>query len=521
MRRVLRLALAAAAATLLGATQCYIVKPDDPLLDGDVLDPLPWDAAEIVPGAPWIRRGRDRVFGTDDDFFETDRDGALVRGDLDLVLRTGLTSLPVRRPPPASARPADEWPRGVAEPFGAGTPIAFAVGALDGWEKSTPRTFVRPPYWSGLPVLVMAFADLDGDGFVGVTNLDGDAFDAGLEEAEWEPVARKFAFGADGVASGALQIGVGGPPGHPVRVALAAAAWAGDFDPAYLGGNVPNGPAVMTRLPFVPDTDPRRVLDGPASGPPPATPGSLVGVEIRSAVNPDPNDPRFGESFTLRLDGSDPTIDAALVESGAPVRFGAVRAPDPASYQPLPQRPLRLGLDASSTPIGVEVLQRLWVADDGGASAVELRIVALDRLGNVTAPAAPTAVSLLAAGPLSIVAPDADADGLQETIQVSDARGVTIRLDDAGGAFDAGDAAALRIGAAGMHSVLEVLLPDPDVDDSGLVDDDDVDAVHDRRGERLGDPDYLAALDLDASGRIDDADVELAEAALGATPSVP
>ncbi len=94
-----------------------------------------------------------------------------------------------------------------------------------------------------MPVLVLAFADLDGDGFIGVTNCStATPSTPRSKRRSGSPVGRHFTFGADGQATGALQIGVGGPAAAPARVALAAAAWAGAFDPAFLGGNVRSAP---------------------------------------------------------------------------------------------------------------------------------------------------------------------------------------------------------------------------------------------------------------------------------------
>jgi hypothetical protein len=47
---------------------------------------------------------------------------------------------------------------------------------------------ILSPELEGKPVLVIAFADLDDDGFVGVTELDGDPLDWVIKESELEPV---------------------------------------------------------------------------------------------------------------------------------------------------------------------------------------------------------------------------------------------------------------------------------------------------------------------------------------------
>ncbi len=514
--RRFRFAALAIAALALPAGTCVIVKEGDPLLNFDAFDGRTWNAAEIVPDTPWIRRGADKELGTADDVIVT-----TVRGDTDLVLRTGGAAIGATIPPPSAVGVPSAWPRGVAEPFAEGTPIDFVVVPVDGHTRATYGTPGTPPYWDGIPVLVLAFADLDGDGFIGVTNLDGDPLDHALEEAEWTPVGRRFAFGASGQAAGSLQIGVGGPSAARARVALGAAAWAGALDPTFMSGNVPRGPAVMTRLPFLPVLAPTQVLEGGAAGPPPPTPTSLVGVEIRVARAPDPNDPRIGESFTLRLDGSDATIDGARIQSGAASRFGVVQPPDPATYLDLPARPLRPGLAPDGARVAVEVLTRAWVADDGVATRTALRVVPLDRLGNVTDPAAATPVTLRTSGPVRIAFPDTDGDPHLEIVSVVDAIGAAIELDDSGGAFDDVDADALLIEAGDALVRVELLLPDPDVDDSGTVATADVDAINAHLGDRLGDPGFASRFDLNGSGRIDAADVAIAMAQLGALVTIP
>ncbi len=515
-RHRLRVAVLAIALLALPASTCRIVKDDDPLLNLDAVDALTWNAAEIVPNAPWIRPGPDRRFGTADDVIDS-----RLRGDVDLVLRSGGAAIGATIPAPTASVAPGLWPLGVAEPFAEGTPIDFVVVPVDGHTSAPYGTPGAPPYWNGMPVLVLAFADLDGDGVIGVTNLDGNSLDHALEEAEWLPVGRRFSFGANGQATGSLQIGVGGPSAAPARVVLGAAAWAGALDPAFLGGNVPHGPAVMTRLPFLPVLDPRKVLEGGPNGPPAPTPTSLVGVEIRVAHAPDPNDPRVGESFTLRLDGSDPTIDAARVLSGAASRFGVVQQPDPATYLNLPARPLRPGLAPNGARVAVEVLTRVRVADDGATSRTALRVVPLDRLGNVTDPVAATPVTLRTSGPVRIVSPDTDGDPHLEIVSVVDAIGPAIELDDSGGALDDVDTSELRIEAGDALARVLLLLPDPDVDDSGIVTTADIDAIDAHRGDRLGDAGFDPRFDLDTSGRIDAGDTGIAAAQLGALVAIP
>jgi hypothetical protein len=335
--------------------------------------------------------------------------------------------------------------------------VPFVVSASSGLGPDPAGTPVNPSYWEGLGLLVLAFADLDADGFVGVTHLDGNPGDAALEAAELEPVARRYAVGRHGIAKGTLSVGVGGPAGTSVAIAAAAFAgpyddpdvacatchaWPGDpavsafsgpFDVA--GANpVPSGPMVMTRLPFLPDDDPS-LRSGPR-GIVPVHPDGRVAVEPEVAFVPDPVDPRVGEAFTLRLDGSDPSIDVARVFPGAPTRFGLVR---PAAPGPVASRTLRPGLGPDGAPALMEVLGELALSGE-----MTLRIVALDALSNVTDPGAPVRVTASARPGLRIVSPDADGNPARERLRVTDARGVEIVLaPSADGPGDPGNAALL------------------------------------------------------------------------------
>ncbi len=480
----------------------------DPVLDGDPLDPATGRVAEIVPGAPWIRPGPDGQFGTADDQVSLD-----TVGDVDLVVRTGLDTIPSAIPDPSPLTGA--VPTGTIAPFGAGMPVPFVVVASDGLDPQPYGSPAVPPYLEGLPVFVVAFADLDGDGYVGITHLDGDPSDASLERAELAPVGRRYALGSGAGASGTLAVTAGGPPGAPLRIALAAALYAGDFDPDYREGIVPNGPAVMTHLPFLPVTDPAAALIPVRLPLRAAESGGRVAMRALPALEPDPADPRIGEAFTLRLDGSDPSIDVADTVSGAPIRFGVAQRPDPARYLALPTRPLRPGLDTAGQVVPLEILNRIVVPDDGGGTPTQVRIVALDQLGNVTAPSAPTWLDLKSRGVVRIASPDADGDPFRETVLVADARGVEIALDDWGGAFDDRNRDRLTLKAHGRPARIDVVLPDPDVDDDGSVGLLDQQRILEHLGAQLGEGSFDPDLDLDGNGRIDASDVDQALGHLG------
>jgi hypothetical protein len=508
-------ALAAVAATTL-AVRCvgFQWDPADPMLHLEAIDPDTGKVVEMPAGTPAIFSGPDARFGTaDDQIFP------FVTGDVDLVVRSGTRGFTGPFPPAAIAGGVASLPEAIAEPFGDGSPVPFVVAASDGRPDPPTGDPVSPPSLVGAPILAVAFGDLDGDGFIGITQLDGNASDASLEEEELRPVGRVFAIASGGRADGQIAIGAGGPPGAELLVALGAAAYAGPFDAQHFGGRVPDGPMVMTQLPFLPRTAPDDVIDGNAPGP--ADPGALVGAQIEPAYVPQPGTPQVGERYTLRASAPSPSLDFARARSGALARFGLAAAPDPGRYRSLPGRPLRPGLDGAGARAVYEILQQIWLPDDGASSTLSARVVPLDRLGNVTTTSSPTLVTLHAAGGLRIVSPNLDGDPSVETVSVANARGVPIELDDAGaGSFDDPDG-SLTLESAGGLLRLDVFLADPDVDDSGSVTAQDVSLVDAARGSDLGEPLYDPRFDLTGDGRIASDDRSLVQNHLGESVPVP
>lgn len=369
--------------------------PEDPLLHLDLVDAQTGRPAEIVPGTPWIRVDPSKE--GDSDAVEI---SSVYFGDADIVARSG--SLPAS-----------------AEPFGGGARLPVTVTPLPGAGA--------PPYWDGLPFLVLAFPDLDGDGYVGITHLDGDVGDAEIEAAELYPAGRRYAVGYQQAARTELAVSVGGPVEAPVRLALVAAAYAGPFDASYRAGVFPNGPAVMTQLPFLPYTDPDRVrIPGPIAQLGTILP-SRVAIDVQPAYVPDPSDPRVGEAFTLRLDGLSWTIGVGTALSGEAVRFGLARTPDPARYLARRSRPLRPGIDDAGRRTLLEILRELKLRT-GSSGATTLRLVPLDRLGNVASPAVATAVTVRSTGQTRIDSPDRDGNPYVEALSVVDAAGTPIQV---------------------------------------------------------------------------------------------
>lgn len=448
---------------------------DDPMLAGDPVNWFTGRAREIVPGAPWILPGPDGVFGTRDDMVRRD-----LVGDVDIVVRAGAFDWTGEIPAAAAAGAVRPGTAAVAVPFGVGPPIYFSVIPSDGRGPDPAGSAVSPPYFRGTPVVMLAFADLDGDGYVGITHLDGFTNDADIERAELEPVGRRFAIGDGQRAEGSLFLGVGAPTG--LKVALAAAAVAGAYEnpevacfschgwngpardkfagPFDIEGAslVPDGPVVMTHLPFLPVTNYEEIRRSSPRGPIPATPAGRVGVDVRVALEPDPADPRIREAFTLRLDGSDPSIDVATVYSGPLSRFGVATIAHTWNYRESLRGTLRPGLDRAGYPSPVEVLRWLEVPDDGPENKVHVQIVPLDRLGNIANLGEPTPVTLTTRGTVRIVAPDKDGDPFREVVIVDHPSGTRVVLDDGGGPWDDPGSDALVVEGGGGISRVDTYL---------------------------------------------------------------
>lgn len=351
---------------------------------------------EILPGKPLVLPGPDGRLGTVDDVL----DPAKV-GDVDLVVRLGDVPAGAAIPDPAPAR------GGVAVATAgiraAGTGLPFHVYLSDG--AVTPATpYGHPlaaPDMDGLPVIVLVFADLDGDGFIGPTTSDPARQVRAI--AELEPVGREVAFFAGSVANGSVTITVGGAASADgVRVVATALAFTGGYDPSVLGGFVPTGPGITTAQPFLPERDPARLFT-PDIGP----------LAVNGTLNPRPRAaalPLPGSSLdlALRADGRDPTTDVAVALAG------------PAVCARLVEPVRRRGAVPAAPP-------ELVLGTRGGLGAAKLRLVAVDRLGNPTDPPAGFAARIAADGGLA-VAPDHDHVSASERVAIASAKGQTVKL---------------------------------------------------------------------------------------------
>ena len=209
------------------------------------------------------------------------------------------------------------------------------------------------------------------------------------------------------------------------------------------------------------------------------------------------------------------------MRSGPRARFGAARVPDLVNYREGRGHPIRPGLDDAGFPVPYEILDRIVVPDDGMSTQAEIRILPLDGFGNVADLEETMEVNLETTGGLYIVSPDSDGDPNRESILVADARGTSVLLDDAGSLYDDPDEARLIVSGPGGLSVVDVRLPDPDVDDSGIVDEKDFSLVKRGGGVIEDGEDFDEKLDVNGDGSIDGSDEAIVEEFLGAVFPTP
>jgi hypothetical protein len=433
------------------------------VFDGDPVDPSSGLPYEILPGKPLVEPGPDGQLGTADDVVNP-----AVIGDIDLVVRSGSVPATAIIPPSALAGGRAALPQGVAGPPNAGgTAIPFTVLLSDGAiSASAPAGhWLAAPDMDGIPVVVAAFADLDGDGVIGPTTHDlAGRADLGLELRELLPVGRTAALFSGGVARGSIAVQRALPQSQGgLTVALVAMALTGPFDVAFFGGAIPSGPAIATALPFLPQRDLSRLIRDRVV---PAGPGTTLQQLIEFAAVPAP------DAYALPLDGGSPTIDGAIVVSQPAVRVvfrdgGAQRGAD------APLERTRLGM---SLP----------------ASLAHWRLVPVDRFDNPADPPRGFAVMLRSDAPLRLLAPR-DAR-LGRPLLVRDVNGVRVlgRVEPHASDGAAGTLRAERDGvvvAAQAYDVdagadrpgTDVIVPSPSVPTIQAAVDGATDRNHDGR----------------------------------------
>jgi hypothetical protein len=407
--------------------------PGASILDGDPVDPGTGRAYPVLPGVPLILPQPDGKF-----------DPPIVVpgtvGDVDLVVRAATTGIGPAMPPPVSTPPVAVSGGTHVVP---GSEIPFTVIASTGGAGAGAP--LGGTSLDGIPVVVSAFADLDGDGVVGPTAADGTADDARERQEALFLVGRQVAVFDGGIAEGALAVWKGAPASAGgLTVVLTAMAYVGPFSPTFFEGNVPDGPGVATLLPFFPRLDPKRVVDGEGRGGP-ADPDERLGFELEPAFDVPVNDPVLGTPFALPTSGASPTIDRAVVVGGPVSRARFLRPAGLTGFGDEVESPVRPGAGGTL----LEPQPAISLPDDGPGGGVTVQLVPVDRLDNVTDPAG--AAATLVAGPgLAIVAPDGDGDPAREAVTLADAAGVAVTVGDAGGVNDSGATSTLSVVMGGV-----------------------------------------------------------------------
>lgn len=415
-----------------------------PIFAGDPVDSATGRAYPILPGVPLVVPQPDGKY----------KPPIVVSGtigDVDIVVRAG--SVPVVSDIPAPVDPPYEVVAG-GEHVTDGEEIPFTVIASDG-SSSPAGNPLLGPQMDGIPVVVVAFADLDGDGVVGATALDPAGTtddDRELQEAEY-PVGMQIALFDGGVARGSIALWSGAPASAGgLTVVLTALAYVGPYT-SLLDGAIPDGPPVATLLPFFPRLDPDRVIDGNGNGGP-GIPGERFGVSLEPEFARE-DAPSIEEAFALPTDGSSPTIDRVLVKSGAVSRARFVRSSSVSGFPVDVQVPLHVGAGGAL----LEPLTTTSLVDDGPGGATTLRLVPVDVLDGVTDAPSGTTVTLVAGSGSAISSPDTDADPSREIVSLTGAAGIDVVLDDAGGAGDSGTASTLAVVQDGFPTeILDVQL---------------------------------------------------------------
>ncbi|HSP96062.1 MAG TPA: hypothetical protein VL049_02305 [Candidatus Dormibacteraeota bacterium] len=399
-----------------------------PVFNGDPIDPSSGLPYVIQPGAPLFAPGNDQKYGTGDDILQI---GTI--GDVDLVVRSVAFAGAI----PATAASVATAPVVIAggTPTGIGTDAVFQLATSDGATPPAAGNPLTGPELNGRGALVLAYADLDGDGVIGPTAADGNA-DNELERQEAiAPIGRQVALLGNGGALGDIAVSLGAPASvGGLGVVLAAVALTGPSPPLYL-----DGAPLLTRLPLLLPADVTRIT---GKNPPPPNPNYLVSVEITPEVGrwfiPAPGDPVLGEPFAIPLDGSSVSNDLLQARSGAAVAAALAVPIGPGFVADVTRRVLpAVGSGGSRLP--VERIDALSLADDGPGNGVTLMLFPADRLGNPADPALPATTVVLHGGVgLAIISPDSDGDPLQETIRFTSAEAVTVTIDDTGGSGDSG-----------------------------------------------------------------------------------
>ena len=396
-----------------------------PVFASDPIDPTTGAPYIILPGVPLVNPGPDGRFGNGDDIIDPS-----IIGDVDLVVRTGggYAGGPIPAPHAGLAAAPAVVAGGTAT--GGGTTVAFQGIVSDGQPPFVTGNALTGPELDGRPLLAVAYADLDGDGFIGPTAADGDADDQVERQEILVPAGRAAASIAAGVATGSLALTIAAPASAGgLGVVVTAGASTGTTPFLYF-----DGPWIATLLPYMPPLDPKRIIGGNGQGGP--DPTRLLAdfeLEFEKVFSPAPNDPVLGTPYAIPLDGSSPTVDLVRSVSGPASGVGFGSPVDVAGFVPDPSRRLLPAVGPTGQRTLLTSLDAVALASDGSGGAVTVDCFPVDRFGNATDPPAGGYAVTVETGPrLRIVSPDTDGDPHSEPLMFASASAIQLVIDDAG-----------------------------------------------------------------------------------------
>lgn len=431
------------AALIVVASWTFPASAQLPVFLDDPVDPNTGVPHTILPGVPLVVPREDDMGG---DLIDP---GTI--GDVDLVVRTGGTFAGGSIPLPAAGIGAAPAVIAGGSSYGPGTEVTFQVIVSDGLPPSASGNPLTGPELNGRGALVLAYADLDGDGFIGPTSIDGNA-DLEFERQEaFGLLGRRVALLQNGLATGQIAVALGRPASAGgLGVVVSAAAATGATPPLYL-----DGPWLGTLLPYLPPLDAVGVYN--ADGVP--RPDLIIELELGDLFLPDPDHPALGTPFAMRLDGLESTVDLMRSTSGAAVGVEFAHALDPVTFVADALRLVLPVLDPAGSSILVEPVDTLAIVPDGPGNGETVLTFPADLLGNATdPPVGGLTIDFEVDAGLAITAPDGDGDLRRETVTFTTASAIELTIDDTGGPGGVNRLVALRDGVP--TASLRVDLPD-------------------------------------------------------------
>ncbi len=394
---------------------------------GDPIDPTTNQPYMLLPGVPLVYPGPDGIYGTADDFINM-----AILGDVDLVVRTGGTFSGGAIPPPSAGVGAAPVVVAGGPNGQSGTRASFQLILSDGSTVVPGGNPLLGPDLDNRPGLIMAYADLDGDGFIGPTATSNPA-DIEIQRQEaFTYAGRTLAQFSGGVASGQIGVSMGAPASTGgLGIVLAAGAATGPTPNLYA-----DGPWIATSLPYMIPLRQAQIVEGDPADPIDPHAVMYLALSQSSVYLPPPNNPLPGAPFAIPLDGSNVTVDLLRSNSGPAVGVGFAKLVDRNTFVAGWGRVIRPAVNDQGRRTLVESVDALSLPADGPGNAQTLVVFPVDQQGKPADPPADGLTITLETGSgLRIVAPDTDSDPSSETITFTSPAYVTVTIDDSGRAL--------------------------------------------------------------------------------------